>query len=356
MFQTDIKKQTILIEGVKFSPGDISVTLHSSKNNSAFHLELFRFLQNWFDASEIMTIQTSGSTGKPKPMVVRKKYMMQSACITCDFFGLKPLDKILLCMPLSFIAGKMMVVRALVAGLDIYPVPPTGHPLKKTSLNLKFASMVPLQIFNSLQMPAETKRLQDTGVLLIGGGVINPALEEALKKFPNPVYASYGMAETVSHIALRRINGSTASLNFTPLPSVKLTLSEEGTLVIEAPLVCERLLYTNDTAELYPDGTFRILGRKDNVINTGGLKVQTETLEAILSTFIHVPFAVSSQPDAKFGEIIVLAVEQAIDETQLTAHLPAYQIPKKIIVLQTIPRTESGKIDRATLKRVLQNS
>jgi len=355
MYQTDRTKQFLLMEGQRFSASEVSSELKkgSAKKGSDFHLELFRFLEDWFDPSEEMIVHSSGSTGKPKPMVVKKKFMMQSACITCDFFGLESNDRILLCMSLNFIAGKMMVVRALVAGLDLYLMDPSGNPLKDTDVSFRFASMVPMQIFNSLQNPVEAERLREIGVLLIGGGVIDAALENALNDFPNAVYASYGMAETLSHIALRRVNGLNASLNFTPLPSVNLSLSEDSALIIDAPLVCEKRIFTNDVAEIKPDGSFRILGRKDNVIVTGGLKVQAETLEATLSTFIHVPFAISSLPDAKFGEIIVLVVEQPINEFGLINMLPSFQVPKKILVVKSIPRTESGKIDRSALKAIL---
>ena len=351
MYQTDRAKQILLIEGQIFSVADVLAAFNNG--GSDFHFELFRFLNDWFDPSGEMIVHSSGSTGKPKPMVVKKEFMMQSACITCDYFGLKPKDKILLCMSLNFIAGKMMVVRALVAGLDLYPIEPSGNPLKDTEVAFRFASMVPLQIFNSLQNPVETERLRKIEVLLIGGGSINPMLENALKEFPNAVYASYGMAETLSHIALRRVNGLNASLNFTPLPSVHLFLSEENALIIDAPWACENRLFTNDVAVINTDGSFRILGRKDNVIVTGGLKVQAEALEATLSPYIHVPFAITSLPDLKFGEIIVLVVEQPIDESSLAALLPSFQVPKKISVVKTIPRTESGKIDRAALKAIL---
>jgi len=341
---------SITIEGETFFVEDIPLEL---KKATGFRLELFRFLEDWFSPSKVMTIHTSGSTGKPKPMLIDKKYMRHSALLTCSYFGLQKHDKILLCMPLTFIAGKMMVVRAVMAGLDIYPVAPTGHPLSDTDQSFRFASMVPLQIFNSLQNPVEAKRLRKVSILLIGGGVISPTLEEALKDFPNEVYASYGMAETVSHIALRRVNGLDASLNFSPLPSVGLSLAGDDSLIIDAPLVCSMRLYTQDRAELFPDGTFRIVGRKDNVILTGGMKVQAETLEATLSSILRVPFAITSLPDPKFGEIIVLVVEQSIDEALLSANLPAYQVPKKVVLLDTIPLTESGKVNRAKLRELI---
>lgn len=371
MYQTDRRKQTLLLEGILLTPEDLLLEwkmledkLLSAKENLnelRFRLELFRFLADWFNESETMTVQTSGSTGEPKLIQVRKTQMMNSACATCFQLRLAPSDKVLLCMSLQFIAGKMMVVRALVAGLDLHLVPPSGYPLKDTNVHFKFAAMVPMQIYNSLQVSLERDRLEQISVLLIGGSAVDPKLETALRAFPNPVYASYGMAETLSHIALRRINGLEASEYYTPLPSVQVFLSEESCLVIDAPLVSDRRLYTNDHAELRGDGSFRILGRIDNVINTGGIKVQTEALEAFLSDFIDLPFAISSLPDEKFGEIIVLAVEGILDDALLTQtlhaeNLPAHQFPKQIITVESLPRTESGKINRVALRNLLQSN
>jgi o-succinylbenzoate---CoA ligase len=366
MYQTDRRKQTLLLEGLQLTPEDIHMEwklleekdLADKSQDLKFRLELFRFLADWFNDSEEMTVQTSGSTGEPKLIRVGKAQMMNSACATCYQLRLEPGDKVLLCMSLQFIAGKMMVVRSLVAGLDLYLVPPSGYPLKDTNVHFRFAAMVPMQLYNSLQVSLERDRLQHIGVLLVGGSAVDPKLETALQAFPNPVYASYGMAETLSHIALRRINGPEASEYFTLLPSVKVFLSEEQCLIIDAPLVCDHRLYTNDHADMRGDGSFRILGRIDNVINTGGIKVQTETLEAFLSDFIDLPFAISSLPDEKFGEIIVLAVEGLLDDALLTQtlhaeNLPAHQFPKQIISLDRLPRTESGKINRTALRNIL---
>jgi o-succinylbenzoate---CoA ligase len=371
MYQTDRRKQTLLLEGILLTPEDVLLewklmedkTLTTSDNLSElkFRLELFRFLADWFNDSEEMTVQTSGSTGEPKLIRVQKSQMMNSACATCYQLRLAPGDRVLLCMSLQFIAGKMMVVRALVAGLDLHLVAPSGYPLKDTNVHFRFAAMVPMQIYNSLQVSLERERLQQITMLLIGGSAVDPKLELALKAFPNPVFVSYGMAETLSHIALRRINGPDASEFYTPLPSVKVFLSEESCLVIDAPLVSDHRLYTNDHAEMRGDGSFRILGRIDNVINTGGIKVQTEVLEAFLSDFIDLPFAISSLPDEKFGEIIVLAVEGILDDALLTQtlhaeNLPAHQFPKQIISLDRLPRTESGKINRTALRNLLQSN
>ena len=369
MYQTDRRKQTLLLEGIPLTSEDILMEwklleerdLADKSQDMKFRLELFRFLADWFNDSEEMTVQTSGSTGEPKLIRVRKSHMMNSAIATCYQLRLAPGDRVLLCMSLQFIAGKMMVVRSLVAGLDLYLVPPSGYPLKDTNVHFRFAAMVPMQIYNSLQVSLERERLERIAVLLVGGSAVDPKLETALKAFPNPVFASYGMAETLSHIALRRINGPEASDYFTLLPAVKVFLSEDQCLIIDAPMVSDHRLYTNDHAEMRGDGSFRILGRIDNVINTGGIKVQAETLEAFLSDFIDLPFAISSLPDEKFGEIIVLAVEGILDDALLTQtlhaeNLPAHLFPKQIISLDRLPRTESGKVNRIALRNLLQSN
>lgn len=357
MLQTDRSKQTLTIQGKTFFPSDFRSATSSVDwlgESTPILGDLARFLNDWFDSSEEITIHTSGSTGIPNALSVQKKYMMESACITCRFFGLQPLEKALLCLPMGFIAGKMMVVRALVGGLDLYPVSPSGHPLNETDGLFRFAAMVPLQVYNSLQKPIERKRLQEIDTLLIGGSAIDPDLEKELRIFKNSVYASYGMAETLSHIALRKLNGNNASLYFTPLPSVSLSLTEENTLIVHAPRIYSKKLFTNDLAEIRPDGSFRILGRKDNTIITGGIKVQTEELEAKLSCLIPTPFAITSHPNIQFGEIVVLVTEKPMDISLLKKHLAPHEVPKKMLFIEKIPRTESGKIDRAALKRFAQ--
>ncbi len=152
------------------------------------------------------------------------------------------------------------------------------------------------------------------------------------------------MTETLSHIAMRRLSGIDASAFYSPLPSVSLSLSEDNALIIDAPLVAKEPLYTNDIAKIRDDGSFRIMGRKDNVINSGGIKIQAEAVEAILKPHLNCNFAISSLPDPKFGEIVVLVAEEAIDEKLLKEVLPVYYLPKRIITVTSIPLTETGKI------------
>lgn len=343
---------------------------------------LDEFLSDWYSDSLTLLVHTSGSTGAPKPLLVEKLRMEASARLTCDFLGLKRGDTALLCMPLDFIAGKMMVVRALTCGLRLFCVEPTGHPLRKSNscvyqlktavpsglscvakaspldmqevpLHLSFAAMVPLQVYNSLQMPQERERLARIRHLIIGGGAIDDALTAELAAFPNQIWSTYGMTETLSHVALRRVNGPDASPWYTPLQGVKVSQTDDGCLVIDAPMVCHRRLVTRDVADVRADGRFRILGRKDNVVCTGGLKIQMEEVERLLQPHLNVPFCISYRPDAKYGQAMVLLAEGGNEDELMQlcrCHLPTYWQPRHVLIVPRIPLTPTGKVARAEAK------
>ena len=317
------------------------------------------FIDEWNNDSAYVEVKTSGSTGEPKRMLVEKRRMLNSARITCDFLGLKPGDTALLCMSTDYIAGKMMVVRSIERGLKLIEVEPCGHPLdiKHLTLNIKhsqfsifnfqfdFAAMVPMQVYNSLQVPEEKERLMAIRHLIIGGGAIDEAMEAELRTFPHAVWSTYGMTETLSHIALRRISGPEASEWYMPFPTVKLSTTDEDCLVIDAPEVCAQTLTTNDIVELKSDGRFRIRGRKDNVICSGGIKIQIEEVEQILKKYMRVPYIISKRKDEKFGEIVVLLTEGDTAEAQTICQqvLPKYHQPKVYLHVNQIPLTETGK-------------
>jgi O-succinylbenzoic acid--CoA ligase len=288
-------------------------------------------------------------------MLVEKSRMLASARRTNDFLGLQPGDTALLCMSLDYIAGKMMVVRALERGLKLITIAPSGHPLAQANSPLSFAAMVPLQVYNSLQVPEEKERLMQIKHLIIGGGAIDETMEEELRDFPNAIWSTYGMTETLSHIALRRLNGKEASEWYEPFPSVKVRLNEEGCLVIDAPEVCEETLVANDIAEIEASGRrFRILGRKDNVICSGGIKIQTEEVERTLKPYLDAPYMISKRPDPKFGEIVVLLTEGDISDAREACEriLPKYQQPKDYLRVDRIPLTETGKPARKEAEKL----
>lgn len=370
-FITDIARQHIRIEGVDYSaaearsrqegrPNLLQETFYTRYGADSFQASLADFLREWFDDHDTVLVHTSGSTGTPKPLRVEKQRMMQSAMLTVSFLGLHTGDTALLCMPLKYIAGKMVVVRALVAELDLLPVTPSGHPLAQTNTTPVFAAMIPMQVYNSLQVPEEKERLQQIRHLIIGGGAIDTSLGNQLLSFPHAVWSTYGMTETLSHIALRRLNGPEASDWYTPFQHVKLSLSPENTLTIEAPAVCPEILTTNDICEFNAQGQFHILGRKDNTINTGGVKVQIEQVENALRATLTCPFQVTAVPDPKFGERIVLLLEDpeaTCPESVLTEafhSLSPYWRPKQVFRIRQLPQTGTGKPDRATARKLAQ--
>lgn len=321
------------------------------------------FLSTWNSPSETLLVHTSGSTGKPKPMLVEKQRMLNSARITCDFLGLKPGDTALLCLPLDYIAGKMMVVRSLERGLRLVSAQPSSHPLADENLpadgidqacHFTFAAMVPLQVYNSLQVPQERARLASIDHLIIGGGAIDEALEAELRSMPHAVWSTYGMTETLSHIALRCLNGKEASPWYTPFDGVQVSLSDEGCLVVDAPEVCAEPLVTNDIAETTTDARtgktlFRIKGRKDNVVCSGGIKLQIEEVEDALRPHLSSPFMIVKKKDPQFGEIAVMLTESAdLPHVRAicSASLPKYWIPREFLHVDHLPLTETGKPKR----------
>lgn len=318
-------------------------------------MTLEEFMAEWHSGGEKVLVHTSGSTGKPKPMLVEKQRMINSARVTCRFLGLRPGEIALLCMPLDYIAGKMMVVRSLEWGLRLICVKPCGHPLADVCERIDFAAMVPMQVYNSLQVPLERERLAHIRHLIIGGGSIDDDLAEALAQMPHAVWSTYGMTETLSHIALRRLSGPERSLWYKPFDGIRLSLTDKGCLQIDAPEVCDHRLTTHDMAEIREekgqDGCsvqyFRIKGRSDNVVCSGGIKIQIEEVEALLRHFLSYPFLLTKKPDPKFGEVMVLLSESPsmADVAEVCrAHIPnKYWIPREYIHVDSLPLTETGK-------------
>lgn len=370
-FHTDISRQSITIDGVRYTctdatpsdgmPSRLQNHFRQEYGADSFHVQIADFLAEWFDGSDTLQVHTSGSTGTPKQLRVEKQRMMNSAMLTLSFLHLREEDTAMLCMPLQYIAGKMVVVRTLVGGLNLIPVAPCGHPMQSLSQVPVFSAMIPMQVFNSLQVPEEAEKLSRIRHLIIGGGAVDEELGKQLHPFPHAIWSTYGMTETLSHIALRRLNGPEASEWYTPFSNVSLTLSADQTLIIDAPLVSPIRLVTNDIVEFNPQGQFRILGRKDNTINTGGVKVQIEQVEAQLKPLLPFAFQITAAPDSKFGERIVLLVQSENPVTEENLHeafrqLPPYWRPKQIICLPQLPLTGSGKPDRATARKIASST
>jgi O-succinylbenzoic acid--CoA ligase len=283
-------------------------------------------------------METSGSTGAPKTISISKQAMVDSALATGDFFNLQPGNKALQCLPVKYVAGKMMLVRAMILGLDLEFVAPSSHPLDHNEIDFDFVAMVPLQAQNSISQLKKVKKL------IIGGAAVNKTLEKQLLKLPTKVYETYGMTETITHIAARKL-GEKA---FTVLPYVSVSFDDRNCLVIHAPRISPEVIITNDIVELLDENQFIFLGRMDNVINSGGIKLIPEQIEQKLVGKINQRFFIASKPDDEFGEKVVLVVESEKHELDDSIYesLDKYEKPKEIIFIPKFLDTVTGKILR----------
>ena len=311
--------------------------------------QLGMFMEEWLDGNDSLTLHTSGSTGTPKQLLVSKKSMQASAERTAAFFELSPGDTALLCLPTHYIAGKMMLVRALVIGLELDVIP------SKSLLDLKgktydFAALIPLQVNASFDLLGNLKKI------LIGGAPIPTELRKALaKKYPHCV-ETYGMTETLTHVATRFVCYPTVP--FRAMPGIKINVDHDSCLQIMAPYISSSPICTNDVVELLDNRSFILIGRRDFVINSGGRKIFPEQLEEKLSVQLRIPFFFTGIPDVELGEKLVLVVEGGVKEKQLglktaTKLLGAdkHLVPKDVLCLDTFVLTRTGKLNRiATLK------
>ena len=311
------------------------------------------FLKNWFSDSKFMKLQTSGSTGTPKILDVEKDKMLNSAKMTCDFLGLKEGNTALLCLPTEYISGKMMLVRAIERRMKLLIQTPSLFPLENITEEIDFCAMTPLQVQNSLDKIHYIKKL------IIGGASISESLKQQLiqKNPQTKIYETYGMSETLSHIALKSILPKREEY-FRILDGIKISQDQRGCLVINAPLLNDKILITNDLIKLKNKREFKFLGRIDNIINSGGIKISPENLEDWIKKFILNELVFTGIPDINLGEKLVLVLEGK-EDLNLKSHIlqlpfeKKYLKPKEIIFIEKIPRTPNNKIDRLGLKNLL---
>ena len=345
----------LIINGELVTPSTLSSW---KRDKSGILADLADFLEEWYADTPTMRLHTSGSTGIPSTIQAEKAAMLASARLSCQVFGLQHGQQALLCLPLRYVAGKMMVVRALAAGLHLLVREPSSTPLERVFTPVDFAAMVPMQAGKTLAQSGGAEALGRVRTLLLGGGFIDPTLEEKLQTLPCRVFASYGMTETLSHIALRRVNGAEASPAYTPLPGVTLTTDAEGALNISVPHLGIERLQTNDMVDLRADGSFMVLGRRDAVINSGGIKIQAEEIENTLQAAVNgITVLALPAPHPELGECVALLWEGDKEAEQPLAnaceqHLPKHHRPHHILKVN-IPRTESGKPAHAAAKELL---
>ncbi len=322
--------------------------------------ELFSFLNEWFSDADFVLAQTSGSTGEPKPVELPKSLMCKSAERTIGYFGLKKGDHILLSLPCRYIAGKMMVVRTIVGRMNLITADPAGNFDFLKNETFDFGAMVPNQIFKILEKPSGMEILQKIRNLLVGGSAISSSLEAQIAPLSNRVFSTYGMTETASHIAIRELSGAQRSDFYQCLHGISVSVNENNCLRIHLPELAEPL-QTNDLAELQSETSFKILGRADSVIISGGIKYSPEIIEKKLEGLFAQRFIISSLPDEKLGEKLVLVIEGNDSPTQsvkekLETILPSFELPKSILFLEQFPETSSGKIIRGEVQLALKSA
>jgi len=315
--------------------------------------DLFTFIRMFLDkGGEAIIQKTSGTTGEPAKVNLKRSAMIRSAEMTLDFFRLQPGDPVLLCLPVRYIAGKMMVVRALAGGLRLVTTEPASRPLKQVSRTFRFASMVPLQVHESVQHGDPLSLLDQ---LLVGGGGAYPALLRELEKLERPViHESFAMSETYSHFALRRVNGTSPDSHFRLMEGVRIRRDQRGCLVVQVQGVTDGEVVTGDLVEIGRDGKgFRWMGRIDHVFKSGGIKVVPEVLEQRIGGWLKRPCLVLPEEDPGLGQRIVLLVETGGHpapagqwEELLRKKLPGHARPKRIVTVREFPRNSSFKPDR----------
>ncbi|MPS65860.1 AMP-binding protein [Chryseobacterium sp.] len=322
-----------------------------------FEIKIKNFLEEWFSDSGTIKVQTSGSTGVPKIFEIEKNKMINSAEMTCNFLGLQEGDIALICLPVEYISGKMMIVRSIIRKLKLMIVDPSTKPIENLNEEINFCAMTPLQVENSLG------KLHLIKNLIIGGAAVSESLKTkiiqtlSLSNAHTKIFETYGMSETLSHIGLKQIAPNSEDF-FTVFENVEISKDERGCLKIFAPKVNAEVLQTNDLVEIKDKNQFRFLGRIDNVINSGGAKIFPEQLEALVKKEIPNEAVFLGIEDESLGQKLILIIEgeKSTNLLEKISSIPFeknFQKPKEIIFIEKIPRTPNGKVNRMELKTIL---
>ncbi|MCT4630916.1 AMP-binding protein [Winogradskyella sp.] len=347
------------LNGLHYNQNDLKEVAYSLiKEGEAYEKETGNFLIDWLNDNDYLYVNTSGSTGQPKQIKLKKQAMVNSAIATGDFFCLEPGNTALHCLPSHYIAGKMMLVRAMILGLEIDHVEPSSHPIFDYENHYDFCAMVPLQLKHTINYTYNIK------TIIVGGSKVTQPLLERIKNCDSRFFETYGMTETVTHVAVRQLPSkvSEGDTFFKALPNVSFSQDERGRLVINASKLVNEPLVTNDIVDLKTETSFQLLGRFDNVINSGGVKLFPEQIESKLQAVIDERFIVAGEADETLGERLVLIVEHPRDSVESIANriryvkgLTKFEVPKHIYITDKFIETVNGKIQRnKTITSVLR--
>jgi o-succinylbenzoate---CoA ligase len=309
--------------------------------------EIEVFLNEWYSTEETVLVNSSGSTGTPKTIAIEKKHMLQSAKKTLEFLRLKKEDTAYLCLSTETIAGKMMVIRCILGELKLIVGPISANSLSTYPTKIDFTAIVPLQLEHVLSN--HPTRLQSIQSVIVGGAPVSDRLINELREKQLTVFQTYGMTETISHVAMRKI-GIQSEEFYTALPRTTFSLGKQANLIIQSPDIGIEHLETTDCVELLSPTQFSWKGRTDFIINSGGKKIVPEEVEKIISTIIERPFFISAVEDQSLGQKVILVIEGIesiqINKIILAELLPKFQVPKEVVYFNEFIRTANGKINR----------
>lgn len=362
----------LTINGIAYSKDDL-MELCSAKlpllPDDDWEWKFYHFIREWLNEEPHVTVYTSGSTGEPKTLAVEKKKMRDSALLTLEFLELKKNETALLCLSCGHIAGKMMTVRAIEGALNLTAISPASNPLMQVDAEKKihFAAFVPMQAQEMLRDKKTAEQFAQIEKVILGGAPVSDTLRRQLSKMDNEIYETYGMTETVSHVALKPVSGGSLKKSkeegnlFTALKNIRFTTDGRNCLVIHAPHLSDAPFITNDIVDLKNERQFQWLGRFDNIINSGGVKIVPETVEEKIRHLFDTSFFIAGIPDGQLGEKVALVIEKSEIENdallalrkEMETLLGKYETPKEVILVPELERTAEGKIRRkATLEGV----
>lgn len=348
----------LILKGVCYSLSDIQKG--NFINDDPIENSPLVFCKDWLTGKQEFVLTTSGSTGTPKKISVTREQLKASAQLTASYLNLKKEFNALVCLDTRYIAGIMMLVRSLEVGMNMYVVEPTANPFEKipTDVPIDFVALVPYQL-ESILKSNQKSRLNSLKIALIGGASLSDQIKKSLSQYSCSFYSTYGMTETLSHIALQRLNGAQVQNFFQILPGITARTDERGCLVIVAPYISPLPIITNDLVEMVGINQFKWLGRVDTVINSGGIKVIPEKIESVIEPIMSAlslsnRFFITGLSDSTFGEVVTLIVEgetlmpnqeQALQK-QLAESLNRYEIPKSIRYVSKFIQTDTEKINK----------
>lgn len=328
--------------------------------------QAYDFMMSWLTGKDDFILHTSGSTGTPKDILIKRDQLRSSAVMTGAALDLQQGSRALVCLNVSYIAGTMMLVRGMELGLDLSIVEPSSNPLLELdNIDFDFVAMVPLQLSTCLANGKTKTKVNRLGKILLGGAPVDLSLQKEIELLSIPVYHSYGMTETVSHIALKKLNHPKSENDYTVLPAVKFGVDDRGCIFLQGAVTNNEKIQTNDLVEITSKNTFNWIGRVDNVINSGGVKIVLDKVDQVIAAVFYNlgyenKFFSWYENDEKLGQKLILIIQKAGAELsaedvleEIRKRISTYETPKHVYFVQDFIKTPTEKIDKRRTAQLL---